>query len=87
MVENSSGLALNFDVVADVFPLEYSRLTLDDRTMVDFSRSSNSLMARSGFDIIRMFGLEQHVATPENQNLTLGLLGCDEFCGQQVRGH
>lgn len=81
MVENSSGLALNFDVVADVFPLEYSRLTLDDRTMVDFSRSSNSLTAKSSFDIIRMFSLEQHVATPENQYLALGLLGCDEFGG------
>ena len=81
MVENSSGLALNFDVVADVFPLEYSRLTLDDRTIVDISRSSNSLTVRGGFDIIRMFGLEQHVATPENQYLTLGLLSCDEFRG------
>ena len=81
MVENSSRLALNFDVVADVFPLEYSRLTFDNRTMVDFSRSSNSLTARGGFDVIRMFGLKQHVATPENQYLTFGLLGCDEFRG------
>lgn len=90
VVEDTTRLLLDGDIVADVLPLEDGGLAFDDGDVVGTIVLNRDVACRSsGFQIL--FGLAlgrgEFVATLEDKDLTLGLLGGDEFSTSEVDTH
>src|SRR5690242_9339336 len=89
VVENTSRLAFDLDVVAHVLPLENSGLALDDGDVVVrvVILCRNSSSSDSALEIIGGLALGYLVAATEHQNFTLGLRSSNVLSSDKVDGH
>ena len=87
MIQNSAGLSLDLDIVADVFPLENGSLTLDDGNVVIAISVTSRATSRIVLEVVSGLCLGDLVTTTEDEDLALGLGRGNEFGGGEIDCH
>ena len=84
MIEDTTILLFDLDVIAYVLPVEDGRLFLDDRRGFCLHLLEGVILPTDCFLVVCRLQVTWLLSTPEDENLALGLLGSDQFGGDKI---